>query len=99
MATHSCSCLENPRDNRAWWAAVSRVKQSRTQLKRLSSSSSQNKRLARVQPIREMFRLGLSQSWQSTGLNSANQYKELARRLPIRANYLMGVSQSEKNTE
>ena len=35
-----CSCLENPRDNRAWWAAVSGVAQSWTQLKRLSSSSS-----------------------------------------------------------
>ena len=22
MATHSCSCLENPRDAGAWWAAV-----------------------------------------------------------------------------
>ena len=35
-----CSCLENPRDRGAWWAAVCRVTQSRTQLKRLSSSSS-----------------------------------------------------------
>ena len=34
------SCLENPRDGGAWWAAVSGVAQSRTQLKRLSSSSS-----------------------------------------------------------
>ena len=35
-----CSCLENPRDREAWWAAVSGVTQSQTQLKRLSSSSS-----------------------------------------------------------
>ena len=35
-----CSCLENPRDGGAWWAAVCGVAQSRTQLKRLSSSSS-----------------------------------------------------------
>ena len=34
-----CSCLENPRDGGAWWAAVCGVAQSRTQLKRLSSSS------------------------------------------------------------
>ena len=34
-----CSCLENPRDRGAWWAAVSGVTQSRTRLKRLSSSS------------------------------------------------------------
>ena len=35
-----CSCLENPRDGGAWWAAVSGVAQSRMRLKRLSSSSS-----------------------------------------------------------
>ena len=35
-----CSCLENPRDGGAWWAAVSGVTQSRTRLKRLGSSSS-----------------------------------------------------------
>ena len=34
------SCLENPRDRGAWWAAVYGVAQSWTQLKRLSSSSS-----------------------------------------------------------
>ena len=34
-----CSCLENPRDKGAWWAAVYGVAQSQTQLKRLSSSS------------------------------------------------------------
>ena len=33
-----CSCLENPRDRGAWWAATSGVAQSRTRLKRLSSS-------------------------------------------------------------
>ena len=37
-----CSCLENPRDGGAWWAAVYGVAQSRTRLKRLSSSSSSN---------------------------------------------------------
>ena len=34
-----CSCPENPRDGEAWWAAVCGVAQSRTRLKRLSSSS------------------------------------------------------------
>ena len=37
-----CSCLENPRDRGAWWAAIYGVTQSRTQLKWLSSSSMQN---------------------------------------------------------
>ena len=38
-----CSCLENPRDRGAWWAAVCGVAQSRTRLKRLSSSSSSSR--------------------------------------------------------
>ena len=33
-----CSCLENPRDGEAWWAAVYGVAQSRTRLKRFSSN-------------------------------------------------------------
>ena len=37
-----CSCLKNPRDGGAWWAAVSGVTQIRTRLKRLSSSSSRS---------------------------------------------------------
>ena len=35
-----CSCLENPRDGGAWWAAAYGVAQSQTRLKWLSSSSS-----------------------------------------------------------
>ena len=35
-----CSCLENPRDGGAWWAAIYGVAQSQTRLKWLSSSSS-----------------------------------------------------------
>ena len=35
-----CSCLENPRDGGAWWAAIYGVAQSWTRLKRLRSSSS-----------------------------------------------------------
>ena len=35
-----CSCLENPRDGGAWWAAVYGVTRSGTRLKRLSGSSS-----------------------------------------------------------
>ena len=41
-----CSCLENPRDGGAWWAAIYGVAQSRTRLKRLSSSSSSRDRFA-----------------------------------------------------
>ena len=35
-----CSCLENPRDGGAWWAAIYGVAQDQTRLKQLSSSSS-----------------------------------------------------------
>ena len=43
-----CSCLENPMDRGAWWAAIYGVTQSRTRLERLrSSSSSSSSRLLR----------------------------------------------------
>ena len=38
-----CSCLENPRDRGAWWAAIYGVAHSQTRLKQLSSSSSSMK--------------------------------------------------------
>ena len=37
-----CSCLENPGDGGAWWAAVYGVAQSQTGLKQLSSSSNRH---------------------------------------------------------
>ena len=45
-----CSGLENPRDGGAWWAAVYGVSQSRTRLKRLSSSSSSSRELRLLMP-------------------------------------------------
>ena len=45
-----CSCLENPRDGGAWWAAVYGVQPSRTRLKRLSSSSSRGIRSTNSYP-------------------------------------------------
>ena len=44
------SCLENPRDGGAWWAAVYGVAQSWTRLKRLSSSSSSSRFVIAVLP-------------------------------------------------
>ena len=49
-----CSCLENPRDGGASWAAVYGVARSRTRLKRLSSSSS------RLQPASLLCPWGFS---------------------------------------
>ena len=40
-----CSCLENPRDGAAWWAAIYGVSQSRTRMKWLRSSSKWHKTL------------------------------------------------------
>ena len=45
------SCLENPRDGGAWWAAVYGVTESQTRLKRLSSSSSSSSNGARCQDL------------------------------------------------
>ena len=46
-----CSCLENPSDGGAWWASVYGVAQSRTRLRRLSSSSSACKEIPISQSI------------------------------------------------
>src|SRR5574341_214933 len=42
------SCLKNPKDGGAWWAAVYGVAQSRTRLKRLSSSSSSRESYSQI---------------------------------------------------
>ena len=49
-----CSCLENPRDGGAWWAAIYGVAQSRTRLKWRSSSSCTVGRLFTVWATREV---------------------------------------------
>jgi len=36
-----CSCLENPRDRGAWWAAVYEVAQSRTRLSDLAAAAAE----------------------------------------------------------
>ena len=52
-----CSCLENPRDGGAWWAAVYGVAQSRTRLKRLSSSSSKPYHNSFLQKKANMYKM------------------------------------------
>ena len=49
-----CSCLENPRDGGACWAAIYGVAQNRTRLKRLSSSSSSSS-IQHIQKQRHYF--------------------------------------------
>ena len=53
-----CSCLENLRDEGAWWAAVYGVAQSRTRLKRLSSSSSSTLHVASCTSVWSMSTSG-----------------------------------------
>ena len=48
-----CSCLENPRDAGAWWAAVCGVAQSRTRLKQLSSSSSSSSSIHHINKLKD----------------------------------------------
>ena len=50
-----CSCLENPRDGGAWWAAVYGVAQSWTWLKWLSSSMLINCRIQKY-PLYYLFK-------------------------------------------
>ena len=51
------SCLEHPRDGRAWWAAVYHVAQSRTQPKRLSSSSLLHRTPRNFKDLKNLFGL------------------------------------------
>ena len=58
-----CSCLENPRDGGAWWAAVYGVAQSWTQLKRLSSSSRSVKDLMAPNSLSHPRFIRIFESW------------------------------------
>ena len=57
-----CSCLENPRDEEAWWAAFYGVTQSRTRLKRLSSSSSSSNDFLIQSDINQSFKFSFRNS-------------------------------------
>ena len=77
-----CSFLENPRDWGAWWAAVYGVAQSRTRLKRLSSSSSGAcvlSHFSRVQLFATLWTVVLQVlcPWNSPGKNTGVGYHAL----------------------
>ena len=50
-----CSCLGNPRDGWAWWAAVYGVTQSRTWLKLLNSSNICSTKMSNIGNWRSIF--------------------------------------------
>ena len=68
-----CSCLENPRDRGAWWAAVYGVAQSWTQLKRLSSSSSRGAISLHSQPY-----LSVGLGGEVLGDESSDSFSEMS---------------------
>ena len=57
-----CSCLENPRDGEAWWAAVYGVAQSQTWLKRQQQQYKIKnlKKLSFMKPVPSAKRLGIA---------------------------------------
>ena len=59
------SCLENPRDGGAWWAAVYGVAQSWTRLKQLSSSSSSSTYGSEIWTVKktERWRIDAFEPW------------------------------------
>ena len=63
-----CSCLENPRDGGAWQAAIVYwVAQSRTRLKRLSSSSSNDNSVCETAKETQMYRTVFWTLWEREG--------------------------------
>ena len=72
-----CSCLENPRDGGAWWAAVHGVAQSRTRLKRLSSSSSSRGMLLISQQ-------GLYITWKTSDLSQYFTFQHNNRKIRVK---------------
>ena len=62
-----CSCLENPRDRGAWWAAISGVSQSWTQMKGLSSSSKSSSSRQENEWGGYRFVIGQSCWWEGEG--------------------------------
>ena len=68
-----CSCLENPRNGGAWWAAVYGVAQSRTRLKRLSSSSSSSSTYLRQHTVQASFLLGWPFKSEISGCVTSNR--------------------------
>ena len=87
----SVSCLENPRDGEAWWAAVDGVAQSQTWLKRPSSSSSSVSRSVVLDSVRPhgLWPTRLLCPWDSPRKNTGVDCHSLLQRIfPIQESNL-----------
>ena len=67
-----CSCLENPRDGGAWWAAVYGVAQSWTWLKRLSNSS-----MSWLNTIHSLVTIKIKHAWYIHKFSNISHYEFL----------------------
>ena len=79
-----CSCLENPRNGRAWWAAVYGVTQSRTRLKWLSSK----------QKVIALSLCGFQKSYPSGGSRSSHEKRHSIRQLSNKVDFFVISSES-----
>ena len=77
------SCLENPRDGGAWWAAVYGVAQSRTWLKLLSSSSSRDYHTRWSQAYDITYRWNLNYDGKRIYLWNRNRLTGIENRLVV----------------
>ena len=85
-----CSYLENPKEGGSWWAAVYGVSQSRTRLKRLSSSSSSSRTGKFGLGVQNEARQRLIQFCQDNALVIANTLSNNTREDSTHGHHQMG---------
>ena len=92
------SCLENPTDGGAWWAAVYGVTQSRTRLKRLSSSSSSSKHRNEMIKIdgRGWRDPGSIGSWRNSNRRGRTKRRNTAKVLTDQRGCQQGIRRKER---
>ena len=83
-----CSCLENLRDGGAWWTAVYGVTQSRTRLKRLSSSSSSSRAFLQVDIAFGWMVMSVSPVWNKDS-QFCNKFSSVLKNVPILFTFFM----------
>ena len=79
-----CSCLENPRDRGAWWAAISGVAQSLTRLKQLSSNLAERVLMYGKKPnnIKQHIKIDIKEGCISISYYLASLVAQMVKNLP-----------------